>query len=189
MFFKKMIGEKVYLSPAPTEDENFIRNSCKWLNDLRIAKNLNHIPNLDEKAERDFLTAIQSGSDQIFAIVETGSDLHLGSCGLHGIDSRNRSATIGIFIGEESSRNKGYGTEALSLLADYGFNVLNLHSLHLEVYEYNSRAIRCYEKVGFRLAGGLRKAQFWGGKYYDVIFMDILSEEFKSPFIQGLIEG
>jgi len=60
---------------------------------------------------------------------------------------------------------------ALRLLLDYGFSVLNLHSVMLEVYSYNSRAIASTQ-VGFREIGrwrepGCRRAR------YDRLFMDI----------------
>ena len=76
--------------------------------------------------------------------------------------------------------NRGYGTEAVELLLGYGFNVLNLNNIMLTVFAFNKRALRCYEKAGFRVIGKRRKARFYAGRYHDEIFMDILAQEFKS---------
>ncbi|MGB4722593.1 MAG: GNAT family protein, partial [Defluviitoga tunisiensis] len=74
--------------------------------------------------------------------------------------------------------SKGYGTEAMELLLDYGFNALNLQNIMLEVFDYNKRAIKAYEKVGFKVIGKRRQAKFFNNKRYDIIFMDILKDEF-----------
>ncbi len=94
------------------------------------------------------------------------------------IDPINQTAELGILIGEESERGKGYGQEALKLMLDYGFNTLNLYNIYLGVYSFNEQAMACYKKVGFKEAGRLRKAKFHNGKRYDDIKMDMLREEF-----------
>lgn len=86
---------------------------------------------------------------------------------------------MGLFIGDEKYRNKGYGAEALRLACKYAFDKLNLHSLYLNVFDFNERAIACYKKVGFKEAGRLREAYFVNGKYNDVITMDLLREDLK----------
>ena len=97
----------------------------------------------------------------------------------------NRTAILGIFIGEKKEQNKGLGAETIKLLLDYGFNYLNLHEISLEVYEFNKRAIKCYEKVGFKECGRKRESKYLNGKYYDIITMDILKSEFKGNYIKN----
>ena len=97
----------------------------------------------------------------------------------------NRTATLGIFIGEESGRDKGIGTETIRLILEYGFKYLNLNNIKLDVYECNPRAIACYKKCGFKEYGRRRKSEFLCGKYYDRIEMDILSEEFEGDYIRN----
>jgi RimJ/RimL family protein N-acetyltransferase len=63
-------------------------------------------------------------------------------------------------------------------LLDYGFKALNLHNVGLTVYEFNERAKRCYEKVGFKECGRNREALLRNMKRYDIINMDILAHEF-----------
>ena len=101
------------------------------------------------------------------------------------INHIHRTATLGIFIGEDKQWNQGYGTEAIKLLLDYGFRYLNLNNINLNVIEFNKRAQACYKKCGFKEIGKRRKANYTNGKYYDIISMDILAEEFTQEAIKN----
>jgi len=78
--------------------------------------------------------------------------------------------------------DKGYGTEALSLLLDYGFKALNLHNIFLSVYSFNERAKKSYEKIGFKIIGIKREALLRDMERYDIILMDILPNEFYEKY-------
>jgi RimJ/RimL family protein N-acetyltransferase len=101
----------------------------------------------------------------------------IGSCGFFNLDQRNRSSEFGIMIGDKSYWNKGYGTEAVRLLCQHGFNTLNLNRVYLRVLENNLRAIRAYEKAGFTHEGRQRQAEFREGKYIDMLVMSMLKAE------------
>ena len=107
------------------------------------------------------------------------------SISLKDINWINRSAELGIFIGDKEFRGKGYGTEAIQLLLDYGFRYLNLNSVTLALLGVNERAYNCYLKCGFKYSGRDRNAIFLNGCYYDKIHMDILASEFKGEFIRN----
>ncbi|MDO7205773.1 GNAT family protein [Paraclostridium bifermentans] len=65
-------------------------------------------------------------------------------------------------MGDKDNWGNGYGKEALSLLLDFGFNLLNLNNIVLKVYSFNKQAIKCYSKIGFKEAGRLREAKdYW----------------------------
>jgi RimJ/RimL family protein N-acetyltransferase len=103
----------------------------------------------------------------------------IGTCGYHGIDWRSRSAELGISIGEKSFWNKGYGTETMRLLLKYGFETLNLNRIMLDVFDTNKRAIRTYEKAGFLLEGRKRQAMYKNGKYFDILIMSVIRDEWQ----------
>jgi RimJ/RimL family protein N-acetyltransferase len=174
-YFKKMIGKRCYLSPMNPEDaEKYVT----WLNDMEVAQYLtlaSHIINRD--VEKETLERFARQGDH-FAIVDVETDELIGGCGLLNIDHINRTAEVGIFIGEKGYWGRGYGEEAMRLLLDFAFNILNLHNIMLNVYAYNTRAQRCYRKIGFREIGRRRQARRIQGSSFDVIFMDILAEEF-----------
>lgn len=102
----------------------------------------------------------------------------IGNVGFVAINYIHRTGEAGIFIGNKEYWSKGYGYEALSLLIDYAYKVLNLNSIMLRVYSYNKRAIGCYEKVGFKKIGEIREAHIYNLKIHNVILMDLLPEDF-----------
>lgn len=174
-YFKKLIGERIYLSPMNVDD---LEIYTKWMNDFAVTDGIHQSSQLISlSSEKDFLENKKNSYQ--FAIVDKNTDKLIGNCGLDKIDHIDRIAEIGIFIGEEEYRNNGYGTEAIKLLLDYGFNYLNLNNIMLRVFSFNERAINCYKKVGFKEIGKRRKCIYTNGKYYDEIYMDILNDEYK----------
>jgi RimJ/RimL family protein N-acetyltransferase len=95
------------------------------------------------------------------------------------IDHINKTATLGIMIGKNDEREKGYGTEAIKLLLDYAFNHLNLNNIMLELLDTNERAKKCYLKCGFKELGVRKQSHYLEGIYHDSIYMQILKEDFK----------
>lgn len=176
-YFKKLIGERIYLSPRNIEDAEIF---TKWMNDFEVTDYTGRsasIMTLD--AEKKYLENKNLDTDTIaFAIVCSNTDKMVGTLSLENVNYTNRTAVLGIFIGDENYRSNGYGTEAIKLLLDYAFNYVNLNSIKLDVLECNERAIKCYKKCGFKEAGRWRKSKYVNGRYYDTIVMDILAEDF-----------
>ena len=185
--YKKLIGKKLYLSPMSMDD---VEKYTEWLNNFDISIFLlTSTQIISPEGEKKFIEESIKNNSVVFDIVDMETDKLIGNCGLMDIDHINRKAGFGIFIGDKTYQNKGYGTEAIRLILDYAFNLLNLHNIWLFVYSFNKRAIKCYEKVGFKLAGRRRESKLVSGKYYDEIYMDILDSEFESPYIkQKMIE-
>ena len=75
----------------------------------------------------------------------------------------------------ESERGKGFGTEAVRLALDYGWSVLNLHRVGLQVLAHNQRAIASYKRAGFAVEGCLREAAFIDGQWRDLVLMGALA--------------
>jgi len=174
MYFKKLIGKKCYLSPIDTNDA---AKFTEWLNDMEVMVTLQlygSVINLEN--ERAFLDTLSK--EHNYSIIDIKKEELIGNCGFLDIDHVNQTAETGIFIGNKTYWNKGYGTEALSLLIDYGFKALNLHNIMLRVFDYNNGAIKCYEKVGFKLIGKRREALHRNLGKHDIIYMDIVPDEF-----------
>lgn len=182
--FKKLEGENVYLSPR-TVDEEVVEKFTKWLNDFKITDYTGKSATpITIEGERKWFENPKENT-QVFFIVRKEDDELIGTVGLHDVDLVNRTATLGIFIGEHDGRNKGYGTETIRLILEYGFRYLNLNNIKLDVMEFNNRAIACYKKCGFKEYGRRRKCYFLNGKYHDKIEMDILAEEFDGDYIRN----
>lgn len=181
-YFKKLVGEKCYLSPLNPDD---VETFTAWLNDLEVTRNLGlatqNVTLVTEKAALERLAQDR----HIYAIVDLKTDEMIGDLGLSDVDHVSRHCGIGIAIGNKQYWGKGYGAEAMRLLLGYAFDYLNMNNIMLNVYEFNERAYACYKKVGFKEIGRRRKAVFRDGQFHDVIFMDMLADEFRERCRQG----
>ncbi|TFG31519.1 N-acetyltransferase [Candidatus Thorarchaeota archaeon] len=114
------------------------------------------------------------------AIVDKNSNEFIGLVHLEDIRRPHSRAEFGISIHNPKNLSRGFGTDATRVMLWIGFNILNLHSIYLDTMEDNIRAIRTYEKVGFKRVGLLRETEFLDGTYKNLLVMDILRNEFIS---------
>ncbi len=153
----------------------------EWLNDPEvIAHLLMNLPVSLAGEEQWFENMLKRPqAEQPLAIeIRDGEGWRLvGNCGIMDIDHTVRSGEVGLFIGDKSCWNKGYGTEVMHLLLRHGFGTLNLHRIFLRVDEDNYGGIRAYEKAGFILEGRDRKGGYRNGKYHDILRMSVLRSE------------
>ena len=169
-------GEKCVLRPLRMEDAKILSEIA---NDIEVRDYLSNVFPYTEIVEENFIKSLSSQkvpTDIVFGIEIDGK--LIGTVGIHRINWASRNGYLGIAIFDKGFWNRGIGTEATSLILKYAFEYLNLHKILLEVYEYNERAIRVYEKLGFKREGILRKNHYLKGKYHDVIVMGILQEEY-----------
>ena len=185
-YLKTLIGDNIYFSPVSLDD---IEEYTEMINDIKVSVGLGSVSytNItDFESEKEFLTSIKKG--KMFAVRLLENDELLGNIGFNSLDMVNRNGVLGVLIGNTKHQRKGYGTEALKLILDYGFSFLNLRNISLNVFEYNKPAYNLYKKIGFKEVGRLRKAVEIMGKTYDVIIMDMLKEEFQSVYIKRELE-
>ena len=146
MYFRKLTGKKCYLSPINVDDAP---KFTEWLNDLEITEGVTvYARAINLEGEKDALGQIKGHE---YSIIDISTNEPLGKCGFIDLDHLNQTAEVGIFIGNKDYWNKGYGSEALRLLMDFGFKALNLHNIGLTAWAFNKRAIKCYEKIGFKV--------------------------------------
>ena len=177
-YYKKIIGERVYLSPMCVEDVGIY---TRWLNNPFVADTIGggHFNNSALACGDWYEKKTKDANMPLFAIVKHNGDVPIGSIEFFEIEARHRTASICIFIGDEENCGKGYGTEAMRLALKHGFGVLNLNNINLYVYSFNERAIKSYIKSGFKEYGRRRQAYYLNGVYHDVVCMDILKDEFE----------
>ena len=185
-YFKKLVGDRIYLSPRGAFDEE-IEKFTDWMNDFQttdfIGRSGQVVTFIGEKEWLENST--KNVQDRSFSIIELNHNKLIGTISLENFHWIDRSAVLGIFIGDKDFRNNGYGTEAIKLLLEYGFKYLNLHSIRLDLLSINERAHKCYLKCGFKDTGCSREAIYVNGKYYDRLHMDILENEFEGDYIRN----
>ena len=174
-------GNHIRLRHVECEDLPFF---VRWLNDPEVILGLAmHTPLSQAEEDRWFEDTLKRDVDERPLVIEVQVEdiwKMIGNCGFFNIDWRNRSAELGIFIGDKTLWNKGFGTEVMQLLLRHGFTTLNLHRIYLRVFENNFRAIRTYEKAGFTHEGRMRQAEFRDDKYLDVLIMSVLRPEWSN---------
>jgi RimJ/RimL family protein N-acetyltransferase len=177
-------GERIRLRRNERTD---IPEFVKWLNDPEVRRYLSFIMPISMANEEQWFENMLKlpAAEQPFAIEIRKTYLEkeaeawqmIGNCSFMDVDHTARSAEVGLFIGDKSCWNQGYGTEVMRLLLHFGFGTLNLNRIFLRVDEDNKGGIRAYEKAGFVHEGLLRQAIYREQQYHDMLIMSVLRAE------------
>ncbi len=171
-------SERIYLRKMTGEDVDVYHT---WRNDVEVMRTTN--PSMDVYTWEDtngFVNQVilHASSSKSYMIVDSQTNRPIGITSLIQFDLKNRNAECIIDIGEKEYWGKGYGREALKLLLDYAFLEMNLHRVSLRVFSFNEKAIKLYEKLGFKQEGISRQYLFREGKWHDLVHMGILQQEY-----------
>lgn len=171
-------GNKVILREITLDDTDDI---IRWRNNPNVKKNFCIQSDFTiEGHTKWYNTMILTGKVKQFVIIDRQAGFSVGSVYLRDIDYTNKKAEYGIFIGEDSCRGKGLGSEAAKLIIEFGFNNLKLHKIFLRVFSNNVTAINSYKKAGFDIEGVFKDDICLGdGKFQDMTFMAIINNKFE----------
>lgn len=157
-----------------------------WRNDIEVMETTS--PQLDiytlEETEQYISAIVSQSTAKGYLIEYKETEQTVGIVSLINIDYKNRSAECIIDIGVKDMWGKGIGTAAISLILEFAFNELNLHRVYLQVFSFNERAIKLYEKMGFIHEGKFRQALYRMGKWHDIVIMGILKDEYHQHFVK-----
>ena len=174
---KFLVGEHIYLRPVEHDDLAHIR---KWANDSEIRRLTGEVTPMTPAGAERFYEKVQNDEDRVwFIIALCENDAPIGEAGLLRMFPAWRTTDLSIIIGEKDTWGKGYGTEAIRLLLDYAFGYLNFHRVAIGVVGFNERALRFYEKIGFKREGVQRDGYFYDHAYHDFVMMSLLENEFR----------
>jgi RimJ/RimL family protein N-acetyltransferase len=173
-------GEHVILRAFEREDAE---RCYRWMNDPSIVRTLKTRYPIAFQNEMEWLDRAMhaSATERHFAIERKDDRTHIGNASIHEIDWVSRVSSFGMFIGEPSAWNRGFGSDAISTLVRFAFEEMNLQKLRINVFEYNDRAKHVLETHGFVQEGRLRREFFREGTYHDILvfstFRDPLPQE------------
>lgn len=164
--------------PSPSDLASVVR----WYRDPEIARLTRYqMRQMSQpEIERFFQVRMLAPDALAYSIVELPSQRLIGFTTFSALDGDNGSVMFHITIGERDAWGRGLGTEATSLMLQHAFERLGLHRVGLTVFSYNTRAIRAYEKAGFRIEGRQREAIQRQGVYFDEVQMGILATEWST---------
>ena len=146
-------GEHVYLRALEPEDLDFIHaienDETIWeISNTQTPYSRYLIKQYLEQAHKDIYEV-----KQLRLVISNYESESLGMIDIFDFDFKNRRAGIGILIKNISNRKNGYGSEALKLLVDYGFNHLDLHQMYCNILEDNLASIKLFTNQGFKKIG------------------------------------
>jgi RimJ/RimL family protein N-acetyltransferase len=169
-------GRLIRLRVREAGDEPLLH---EWFNDPEVTQHLSARYPVSHRAEKGFLERASDVGygNAAFAIETLAEGRLIGGCDLVHASPENRSAILGIAIGDKAHWDGGYGTDAMRTLCRFGFDMMNLHRIQLDVYQDNLRAQHVYEKIGFKREVVRREAIYKFGRYQDVIVMGLLEGE------------
>lgn len=173
-------GKHVRLAALDKEDAPTI---ARWTGDggyLRFQDTGIARPHSAERVAADIERDADSETTYAFGIRRVADDLLIGTVGLFDIEWGNRTAWIGIGLGDRADWGKGHGSEAMGLVLRYAFDELNLHRVQLTVIAYNPRAIAMYEKLGFVREGAHREFVDRDGARHDLLLYGLLRPEWRA---------
>ena len=166
-------GEKVVIREKRLED---IADDYAWRTDDELAR-------LDatgpiKMSYQEFVRyskeeLIYAGASSKRLAIDTLDGHHIGNCMYYDISNKRGEAELGIMIGDRGYWSKGYGTDTVNTLLNHIFTTTSLTRVYLHTLEWNHRAQRSFEKVGFRHVKKLRRSGL------DFILMETLKPDWE----------
>ncbi len=177
-----IVGERVALGPLRRD---LLPLYMRWRNDFIVARTLDDDPGPETlEARMAWYERVSTDQETVrFTVYERVTWRPIGLANLHDLDHRQGTAELGLVIGEQEARGRGYGAEVTRLMLDFAFTALRLHSVMLRVYAYNLAGQRAYEKAGFREFGRRRESRVFAGRRWDEVYMECLASDFESTVL------
>ncbi|TFG70894.1 MAG: N-acetyltransferase [Anaerolineales bacterium] len=170
-------GEQVYLRPIEKADLPLLH---VWANDAELRALTGEVFPTSFSGLETYVDKIGTDTSRVwFVIVLKETHQIIGECGLLRMFYAWRTTDLSIILGDKGAWGKGYGREALHLLLNYAFGYLNFHRIAIGVVGTNERALRFYERAGFKREGVQRDGYYYNYKYQDFVMMSILDDEFR----------
>jgi RimJ/RimL family protein N-acetyltransferase len=173
-------GERVVLRPFEPEDAPPLSAALRDPELLRLTGSVHapgELPTLSAEKAEEFRVWRNTQPDRLdLAVVEAATGRCVGEVVFNDWDPDNSSCNFRTWLAPEG-QNRGLGTDALRTFLAYGFEHVGLNRVSLEVYAFNPRARRVYDKVGFVTEGVLRQALRYDGEWIDAVVMSILAPE------------
>jgi RimJ/RimL family protein N-acetyltransferase len=176
-----LIGERTRLRAVEPADAE---RAYRWVNDLEVTEHLSLRYPMSMATEEQWAERWTRSNDyrNVALAIETLEGEHIGNCGLHDGSPEERTAELGVLIGEKQRWGHGYGFDALRTLLCFGFREMNLRRIWLRVDEDHERGIALYERLGFHHEGRMRGAHWRRGRAVDFLVMGIAREEFDARY-------
>jgi len=175
-----LTSDQIYLRSVEKEDLPFL---YLWANDPILRGLIGEVTPTSFRSLEEFLDKSRNDNSRVwFVIVEKETNRVIGETGLLRMFPAWRTTDMSLIIGNEEARGKGYGAEVVRLMLNYAFGYLNFHRVAIGVVGTNERALRFYEKVGFKHEGIQRDGYYYNHTYQDFVMMSMLDNEYRERY-------
>ena len=175
-----LAGDHVILRAFEREDAE---RCYRWMNDPNIVRTLKSRYPIAFQYEMDWLDRAMrpTPTERHFAIERKDDRNHIGNASIHDIDWVSRTAALGLFIGEPTAWNRGFGTDAILTIVRFAFEELNFQKLRINVFDYNEKAKHILLNHGFIQEGKLAREFYREGTYHDIVILSIFRDAGPQP--------
>jgi len=168
--------ERLLLKPVEFEDIEYLLN-LRW--DQEVMQYLIHDP-ISLKNQQNWFNNLKSNNVALSIFAKKNEELQIiGTTGLYEISTRHQRGILRIRL-DSSSQGKGYATEAINLVLNYGFNTLNLNKITSDSFVDNKAIINLIIKLGFKQEGLLVKHYFHNGEFRNAVQYGLLRDKFNN---------
>ncbi|MCR4949787.1 MAG: GNAT family N-acetyltransferase [Solobacterium sp.] len=171
-------GKKVILREQKEEDAAFF---AYWFNQPQIMFQCGFTECTDLEKEQKYINEYHRSDDSVWFTITDQEGSVIGETGLLRMFPAWHCTDLTIIIPDPEKQNKGYGTEAITLMLDLAFNEYDMNRVSIGVVGLNTSALEFYRKIGFRQEGIQEQGYYYNGEYSDFVMMRILREEWKTP--------
>lgn len=170
-------SERIYLRDVRIDDVN--NDYCRWLNDPETNKYIEtrFYDQTNENIKQYVREMTGNENHVFFAICLQEDGRHVGNIKFSDIDWNHNRSFLSILIGEKDLWGKGYATEAIKLMARYGFETVGLNKIEACCYNVNKGAVRIFKKAGFSIEGELRDSAIFENKIISIILLGLTRKE------------
>ena len=173
---REIRGENVILREQREEDAEFF---AYWFNQPDIMFRCGFTETTDTEKEKEYINVYHRSEDSAWFTITDKEGNIIGETGLLRMFPEWHQTDLTIIIPDPAVRNRGFGTEAISLMLDMAFSEYAMHRVSVGVVGLNTDALAFYKKIGFRQEGILEEGSYYGGEYSDFVMMRILDREWK----------
>lgn len=181
----QLVGELIHLRALEPTDLNQL---YKWENDSSIWSVSGTLVPFSKFVLEEFVTQVHQDiytNKQLRLMIdlkyfdeadEDETSRSIGCVDLFDFDPKNKRAGIGILIADKADRGRGYATEALHLIMDYGFEVLDLHQIYSNIRVENESSVSLFKRAGFEVTGLKQDWIYEQGKFYDEYTLQLIKK-------------
>jgi RimJ/RimL family protein N-acetyltransferase len=173
-----LAGELVVLRPVGVDDAPGLAELLADPEGRKLTGTHGSVrPGVEERARHWYGSRAERDDQLYLAITERSTGQFVGEIVLDDLDTDNRSCTFRIALVGPRAYNRGFGSEAISLILAHAFETVGVHRVELEVHDFNPRARHVYERAGFSYEGTKRQALLWQDQWIDTHIMAILATD------------